>query len=198
MQRTRILTHGWAVVCLLAAATASAQEVKTTHHFSRPGAPKAAATQTITQTSYSSAHNPYAYYEPGVYMYPNYPEPNRGYVYFGYTGRECCSKLGCRWQDRWRDWRQGAAERRANFGARFRCSMGFLRPLTYWDIGFQKDAIAVDPNYAHPADVGGYYAAQGYGVPVTVPLPPSVRDGYNYSWGLPGSRLTPLSTPAGY
>lgn len=195
MHSTRIFTHGWAVVCLLAtAANVNAQEQ--TAGYKAP----AGATQTVTQMNHTPMHfhNEYAYYPPGNYTYPNYPEPNRGYVYFGYTGRECC-RPRCRWLDGFRDWRTESAARRANFGARFRCSMGFLRPLTYWDFGAQKDVIALDPNYAHPNDMGtNYYAAQGYGVPVSVPLPPSVRASYNYGWGLPSSRITPVTSPAGY
>lgn len=46
----------------------------------------------------------------------------------------------------------------------------------------------------------GVYAAQGYGGPVSVPLAPVVRHSYNYSWGVPSSRLTPMihMTPAPY
>lgn len=35
------------------------------------------------------------------------------------------------------------------------------------------------------------YAAQGYNVPVTVPLPPITR-AYNYSWDIPSARLSPV------
>jgi hypothetical protein len=35
------------------------------------------------------------------------------------------------------------------------------------------------------------YAAQGYNVPVTVPLPPITRT-YNYGWGIPSARLSPV------
>lgn len=34
------------------------------------------------------------------------------------------------------------------------------------------------------------YSAQGYGVPVTVPMAPVVCKQFNYGWGLPSSRLT--------
>lgn len=40
---------------------------------------------------------------------------------------------------------------------------------------------------------GGIYAAEGYGGPVSVPLAPVVRHSYNYGWGVPSSRLTPVS-----
>jgi len=35
------------------------------------------------------------------------------------------------------------------------------------------------------------YAAQGYHVPVTVPIPPITR-AYNYGWGIPSTRLSPV------
>ena len=49
------------------------------------------------------------------------------------------------------------------------------------------------PGSGHPQDSIAY-GAQGFGVPVTVPLPPNVRQSYNYSWGLPASRVTPTGT----
>lgn len=51
---------------------------------------------------------------------------------------------------------------------------------------------ADQPDYADPRD-GQLYGAQGYGMPMTVPLAPNVRQQYNYSWGVPASRLTPIS-----
>ena len=49
------------------------------------------------------------------------------------------------------------------------------------------------PAYADTRD-GKAWAAQGYGMPVTIPTAPVVRYSYNYSQGTPASRLTPLST----
>lgn len=40
---------------------------------------------------------------------------------------------------------------------------------------------------------GQLYSAQGYGVPIAVPLAPTVGHTYNYGWGVPSSRLTPVS-----
>lgn len=51
---------------------------------------------------------------------------------------------------------------------------------------------AVNPDYGDQRD-GRLYAAQGYGVPVSVPIAPNVGHTYNYGWGTPSSRLTPLS-----
>jgi hypothetical protein len=52
----------------------------------------------------------------------------------------------------------------------------------------------VDPFYFDKRD-GQVYAAQGVGGPVSVPLAPMVRHTYNYGWGVPSSRLTPISHP---
>ncbi len=46
----------------------------------------------------------------------------------------------------------------------------------------------VNPWYCDPRDMQ-IYAAQGYNVPVTVPLAPMVQV-YNYGWGIPSSRLS--------
>ena len=51
---------------------------------------------------------------------------------------------------------------------------------------------SANPSY-HDARDGGVYAAQGYGVPIAVPLAPQVRYQYNYGHGVPASRLTPIS-----
>lgn len=51
---------------------------------------------------------------------------------------------------------------------------------------------AANPNYSDPRD-SQIYAAQGWGVPMSVPLAPTVRHTMNYSTGMPSSRLTPIS-----
>ena len=50
---------------------------------------------------------------------------------------------------------------------------------------------AQNPNHTDPRD-GYSFAAPGYGTPVNVPIAPNVRHTYNYGWGIPSSRLTPL------
>ncbi|HWL09803.1 MAG TPA: hypothetical protein VNQ76_15455 [Planctomicrobium sp.] len=52
-----------------------------------------------------------------------------------------------------------------------------------------------DPSYFDNRD-GQVYAAAGYGGPVSVPLAPVVNHTYNYGWGIPSSRLTPVLHPA--
>lgn len=49
--------------------------------------------------------------------------------------------------------------------------------------------VPVNPGYSDPRD-GQLYAAQGFNVPVAVPLAPCVRKTYNYGWGIPSSRIT--------
>jgi len=61
-------------------------------------------------------------------------------------------------------------------------------------IGTYKMIYPVNPSYNDPRDAR-IYGAQGAGIPIVVPLAPSVRSSYNYGSGLPGSRLTPISVP---
>lgn len=194
---TTWLRHvGVGAACLLTAVVAHAQEQRA--NLQTQGAAPNAVQPVIfenwgSRVRYNADpnfYNPYAYYEPGVYNNPNYQAPNRGYTSFSATGCQRCGLWG-----RLQFNNPDNVARRAEFGHRVRCSLAFLRPLTYWDLGLQKDMIAVDPGYTHPNDQGQIYSAQGYGMPVSVPLAPGVRQQYNYGWGLPSSRLTPLSSP---
>lgn len=56
-------------------------------------------------------------------------------------------------------------------------------------IGHYHMAYSVNPYHFDPRDAG-VYAATGYGIPMAVPLAPTVEHQYNYSWGIPSSRLT--------
>lgn len=58
--------------------------------------------------------------------------------------------------------------------------------------GCYNMVYAASPNYSDPRD-SQVWAAQGYGVPISVPLAPTVRHTMNYSNGMPSSRLTPIS-----
>lgn len=58
-------------------------------------------------------------------------------------------------------------------------------------VGVYSRAYSITPNHFDPRD-GRVYAAQGYGIPVSVPLAPQVDFTYNYGWGIPASRLTPI------
>ncbi|MCA9042379.1 MAG: hypothetical protein KDA65_18645 [Planctomycetaceae bacterium] len=59
-------------------------------------------------------------------------------------------------------------------------------------VGCYNMIYSANPMYFDQRD-GGVYAAQGYGMPVSVPLAPNVKQMYNYSWGVPSSRLTRIS-----
>ncbi|QDT52475.1 hypothetical protein Pan44_04870 [Caulifigura coniformis] len=81
----------------------------------------------------------------------------------------------------------------------FRCKFGYFFPN---GSGGKGTAVAghysmvypVNPDYQDPRDCQ-VYAAQGYYGPVAVPLAPVVNHTYNYGWGVPSSRLTPVSHP---
>ena len=182
------------LVCLLAT-SASAQE-RTANSSGQNQAPRGS----IQRTSYWHGTSPtrinypnaWAGYAPGHNTYPNSAnDPNRGYTAYSHTGGSCCWGNKC-------GWGHDCAACRAECGHRFRCSMAWLKPLTYWDAGCQTDIIALNPGYAHPNDLNQGYAAQGYGGPVSIPQAPNVRANFNYGWGIPSSRLTPTSIPYGY
>ncbi|MDG1893318.1 MAG: hypothetical protein P8J37_00255 [Fuerstiella sp.] len=59
-------------------------------------------------------------------------------------------------------------------------------------VGKYQVTYADNPGYADHRDNGQAYGVQGYGVPLSVPLAPTVRQAYNYSWGTPSSRITPM------
>jgi hypothetical protein len=84
----------------------------------------------------------------------------------------------------------------------FKCKFGCLFPTGCGGAGcppFGKYARVYpqDPNYFDQRD-GQVYGAAGYGMPIAVPLAPVVGHQYNYSWGTPSSRLTPVSRIAPY
>ncbi len=59
--------------------------------------------------------------------------------------------------------------------------------------GHYSRVIAQEPGYYDIRDKQVYGSAMN-GVPTAVPLAPNVRHQYNYGWGTPSSRLTPIST----
>ncbi len=60
--------------------------------------------------------------------------------------------------------------------------------------GHYSMVYPVNPQHFDGRD-GQVYAAQGYAGPVAIPIAPIVNHTYNYGWGMPSSRLTPLSHP---
>ncbi len=122
---------------------------------------------------------------PGGRIYPSACGGDCGHIH-------CTSALAeATWNFRMRN----AAASQRLFGARGcdGCRSGGSCRLFWWDMGRKKDIIAVDPGYSDPRD-SELYATQMYGVPTAVPLAPVVRNSYNYGWGMPASRLTPVAT----
>ncbi|GIX04077.1 MAG: hypothetical protein KatS3mg113_1083 [Planctomycetaceae bacterium] len=83
-----------------------------------------------------------------------------------------------------------------------RCKFGFLIPTGNGGagtppFGWYTRIYPQDPYYFDQRD-GQAWGAAGIGTPVAVPLAPVVGHQYNYSWGTPSSRLTPLSRVAPY
>lgn len=57
--------------------------------------------------------------------------------------------------------------------------------------GSYSRVYAVQPDYFDPRDAQ-VYASPRTGVPTVIPVAPGVNHQYNYSWGIPSSRITPL------
>jgi hypothetical protein len=81
------------------------------------------------------------------------------------------------------------------------CVFGYLIPTGCCGegcppFGTYTRVYAYDPYYTNNSDTQ-LYGAAGYGMPIAVPLAPVVGHQYNHSWGLPASRLTPVSNVAG-
>lgn len=82
----------------------------------------------------------------------------------------------------------------------FRCKFGYFIPTGAGGAGVPfcgkySRVYPQDPHYFDQRD-GMAWGAQGYGMSMAVPLAPTVGHTYNYSWGTPSSRLTPVSRPA--
>lgn len=81
-----------------------------------------------------------------------------------------------------------------------RCKFGYFCPsggvdgkgVPPW--GRYNMVYPVNPSHFDKRD-GQVYAASGYGGPVSVPIAPNVNHTYNYGWGIPSSRLTPIAHP---
>ncbi|MFN8706161.1 MAG: hypothetical protein ACK50J_05725 [Planctomyces sp.] len=97
-----------------------------------------------------------------------------------------------------RDWWRGQTLNHRNRNARISNALfGWMVPSGNYGqgspvVGKYHMTYAHQPDYFDARDTQ-LYAAQGYGMPITVPLAPQVRHAYNYSAGIPASRITPIS-----
>ena len=106
-----------------------------------------------------------------------------------------CNNIGCDCSSR-----NNMKLRASSLSNRLRCKFGYFYPTGCCGtgcplIGTYNMVYAVDPQYFDERD-GKLYSAQGHGVPMAVPLAPTVRHSYNYGWGIPSSRRTPISRVA--
>ena len=82
----------------------------------------------------------------------------------------------------------------------FKCKFGYFIPTggggagLPW-VGHYSRVYPVTPYHSDARD-GQVWAAQGYGIPISVPLAPVVGHTYEYGLGVPSSRLVPVSNPA--
>ncbi len=125
--------------------------------------------------------------------------------YYGDGDCEACKggKFGHRgeWCDVCGKYHGGSGKGGAAFEY-FKCKFGYFFPTGCGGagcppIGRYARVYPQDPGYFDQRD-GQLYGAAGYGTPIAVPLAPVVSHQYNYSWGVPSSRLTPVSRIAPY
>jgi hypothetical protein len=105
-----------------------------------------------------------------------------------------CSGTGCKTCDFWRGQSLSFRAKNARLAD---CLFGWMCPSGCCGkgcppVGGYKMTYADQPQYYDARD-NQMYAAQGYGMPMTVPLAPTVNYSYNYSSGMPSSRITPIS-----
>ncbi|MFM9966291.1 MAG: hypothetical protein ACKV2Q_34375 [Planctomycetaceae bacterium] len=116
-----------------------------------------------------------------------------------------CPAHGCRhcsrccgwWDEQWAMFQCRNRQQGGIIRAHIHGKLAYLQPMGNGGegvppVGCYNFVYAADPNYSDRRD-GQVYAAQGYGVPIAVPLAPTVRHTMNYSNGMPSSRLTPIS-----
>ena len=105
-----------------------------------------------------------------------------------------CHGSGCRHGN---SWREQSMRRHARHNRLCNCLFGWMIPSGFCGqgcppVGKYQITYADQPDYFDPRD-GQLYAAQGSGMPMTVPLAPTVRYAYNYSSTIPASRITQIS-----
>lgn len=112
-------------------------------------------------------------------------------------GRRNCPHC-CGWlHDQWNMFIARNQEQGAILGAHLHGKLAYFHPMGNGGegvppFGCYHLVYPANPSYSDPRDLQ-IYAAQGWGVPISVPLAPTVRHTMNYSTGIPSSRLTPIS-----
>lgn len=105
--------------------------------------------------------------------------------------RSCDSGTGSACRDFWRGQSMSFRNKNARLAD---CLFGWMIPSGCCGqgcppVGKYQIVYADQPGYVNPKDTQ-MYGAQGYGMPMTVPLAPNVNYTYNYSSGIPSSRIT--------
>lgn len=117
--------------------------------------------------------------------------------YFGTNGCNSCSPLHEWWTNQQYKSSCRRAYRNHVLAAHFHNKFNYFKPSGCCGegcppFGCYKRVYATKPHYSDARD-SQVYASPMTGLPMAVPLPPTVRHQYNYSWGMPSSRLTPIS-----
>lgn len=76
------------------------------------------------------------------------------------------------------------------------CGCKLWHDYHWTDAGFYRIAYPLNPGFYDQRD-GRIYAAQGYGIPMAVPLPANVKYACNRGWGVPSTRMSRVSRPTG-
>ncbi|MBL8811320.1 MAG: hypothetical protein JNM43_14180 [Planctomycetaceae bacterium] len=103
----------------------------------------------------------------------------------------CDSGTGSACRDFWRGHSMSFRNKNARLAD---CLFGWMIPSGCCGqgcppVGKYQIVYADQPGYINPQDTQ-MYGAQGYGMPMTVPVAPNVNYTYNYSAGIPSSRVT--------
>ncbi len=112
-------------------------------------------------------------------------------------GQTNCSRCCGWWSNQWALFNARNHQQHGILRAHIHGKLAYFTPMGNGGegappFGCYDMVYAASPNYSDPRD-SQLWAAQGYGVPIAVPLAPTVRHTMNYSNGIPSSRLTPIS-----
>lgn len=115
----------------------------------------------------------------------------------GLNGCSGCSPLHCWWSEQQYKSNCRRAYRNHVLAAHFHNKFNYFKPSGCCGegcppFGCYKRVYATEPHYMDGRD-SQVYASPMTGHPTAIPLAPTVRHQYNYSWGTPSSRLTPIS-----